>query len=558
MKIYTHIYVKIVENFLLAIFFIVFPMQAMESEGGPKVPAFPRNTVMQQKKIRFFDPAKLMNNGIKWNDAAPKKMLIAPNKQGAFVGTQGKVYYVNFGEFFGADPHLLIQHIDKTAMPMFDVVEKPDHQMLVSICNYKNEDNKRVAQCIISRNVINPNVAKNSHNLFTTTCENIVLNKPIQAMALTFDGTMLAMAQDSFIEVLNLATGKSMTSKFVLPIFERNETDTAIVDIAVKNCSGRVTIAAANSNGVINIKQMLFKQKSSSEEVKELTLSHIKEMVCGDKSIQKIGLIGDDCDLFYTLPDGTTKIIRAHDWVEISGTIMNAVVKNYIFCRNELCKKVAADQRYQCATIHWPKKREGLIMEVVRENDHMIEKFSLIANDDAQSTCNCIGKGGQDKTVPLYILVAALKDERAAAIFADGYLRFWTLPAKDQKPTEEDVARANDHVGMRKMAMLDVQRNNSVPVDQIKHKLVRERSSSLPVIEKKKSHKDKTKQDKEVDGEQKEKSFVFMSKASSATKVSPTTSRGKLDKKRKSDKGYREAMQKDTTNDFLSQRSQDQ
>lgn len=374
-----------------------------------------------QKKISVWDPKKITFSDAKLPLSIPKNLIITPDEKGAIIASRGAVDYINF-KTPPAVPFSLIKHTHNAYCPMVAVAMQSNRLVVVSVLNSKKEEQK--AQCIISYSEILRQSAAFSNRWY----EEKEIDSPVQAVTLSSDGNILAIASQDSIHIYDLQEFSSCSKKFFMPRMHR---DNKILDISeairVAPGSNDQHIAAVNDEGVIDFKRI-------SKRDDNVSVQDIKGVKTGD-SIKRIHLFNTQ-ELLYVTTNGEVKIIDPNDWLEhFQGNIKDRIISHH---ENG---KAAVDQGLNYGTIHWidsPDFSESVRFKIFvhRENNTSVEDFVVSVPDNVNKTYNCITATGQKASRPMHILTAALRGDSVVALLADGNLYWWQLPKKYQAPTE--------------------------------------------------------------------------------------------------------------------------
>lgn len=430
--------------------FYVFISNAMDRDSTAtlKKQIAQYSVIQSQKKFKIFDPEKMVDAGVKWNESIPKNLIITPDEKGVLIGEPGQIRYVSFGTLFYAEPVVLIEHPCVKHSPMFAVAQKEKALLVVSAGNYLDL-NRRVSEYIIFQNKLSDFHDNKSHNVFRQKLFEVKkLNWPIQAIALNPTGKVLAIASHDCVHVIELATGVTRQNRFQSRIG-----NILVVDVAVK--PGDIQVAVVNSKGVIDIKKM-------SGEGEDIEFCSLKSVETAD-NVKEIHFF-DSSDLLFVTGD-KAKIIKKSSWLENS----QGTVKSRIFSCDDTYGSVSIDQSLQYATVHWTNntnvsKNTRSKIKVRRENGTSIDEF-VLKMTDLPDFYNYITSMGQDGSGVMHLLSVALRGKRVVALTADGHMRLWTLPDTFEVSYGEDKVKGSTSLG-----------------DIYKDKLVRRRSHSSPIV----------------------------------------------------------------------------
>jgi len=438
-------------NFFLIIVCFGFVIKAMD------VPEEPQNTseVKFLKKFQVWDNDDLVAAGTKRSESFAQSITITPDEKGLLIARYGQVEYVDTRTFIRSKPHELITHSHKKYCPIIAAAMTKKALRVVSVLN-----NGSGAECIISRNHMYSNPDHKSHNIFKKSLrEDRRLEAPAQAIALSADGEIIAIAFKDYIGIIDLLTGTYRKSNF-MP-YVRGILITAIsAPVDVSFGPHEKHVAAVSAECVIDVKRFTKMQEN------ECSLTHFKDIKTGEEFIEGVHLNAQQ--LLYVTQQGEVKTIDVRDWIEHSqGNIKKRIIAHH------QRHKAAVDQNFNegtfSGTIHWvdcPYAREDkrCRMQIHRENNTAGEDFVISPSDssDVQKKYNFITEMGQEVSGTTHVLLAALRGDLVAALLADGCLYTWQLPEKYKAPTQEDVTTLSQK-------------------ERYPDRLIRRRSSSSPV-----------------------------------------------------------------------------
>lgn len=410
----------------LFFFHYVFVVDAMDVIEKPEVKFL--------KKIEVFNNQELVSTGQKWNESVPQAVFITPDEKGVLVTLPGRVVYGDMRTIARSKLHELIRHSHQKYCPMIAAAMTKNELRVVSVLNNISE-----AECIISHNHISNHPDHKSHNIFKKSLrEDKKLDAPAQAIALSTDGDIIAIAFKGHIEIIDLLTGAQRKSNFMPSI--QGGLITAIsapVDVEFDISTPEKHFAAVSTDGVIDIKRI------SKKEDEGVILRHFKDVDTEEKSIEKIHLNAQQ--LLYVTEKCEANTIDVKDWIESA----YGFVRRRTFTHCEQCK-IAVDLNFNegasLGTVQWKdcehvsedKRHE---IAVHREHDTTHEKLIISLSNflHLEKKYNYIAEMGQEKLGTTHILLAALRGNCVAALVTDGSLYVWQLPEKHKVPTEEDV-----------------------------------------------------------------------------------------------------------------------
>lgn len=407
------------------------------------------------KKLEVFNNHELVNAGKKWSESVPQAILITPDEKGILIAMYGRVLYGDVRTMVKSKLHELIRHSHQKYCPMIAAAMTKNGLRVVSVLNNTSD-----AECIISRNHISNHPDHKSHNVFKKSLrEDRRLEAPAQAIALSGDGDIIAIAFKDHIGIIDLLTGTHRRSNF-MPYLQ-GALVTAIsapVDVEFGPCEKHV--AAASTEGVIDVKRI------NKTEEDGITLTHFKDINTGENSIEKIHLNAQQ--LLYVTKKCEAKIVDVKDWIEHA----HGAVKTRTITHCHQCK-VAADLAFNegtpLGTVEWSdcqhvSEDKRYKITIRREHGTAAEKLviSLSHFSHLEKKYNSITETGQEKSELTHVLLAALRGNCVAALVTDGCLYFWQLPEKYMVPTEEDVARLSQ--AQYYHDKLTRRRSNSSPV----------------------------------------------------------------------------------------------
>ena len=414
-----------------------------------KAALFKAMELFPQKKFKCFDPAKMVEQGKPFS-CIPKKIIIMPDEKGFLVGGRGIVSYVNFDALIAQnEPLELVKHSYAHGETMIAVAQKNDECHIVSVGNYKNEDGKRVAECIFFNNKIVPLSNHKDHNVFDKKLQEARLFKwPVQAVDLSANGEILALATTSEIHIFDLISNSMRTN-----LFKDRKNDSA-VDVSL--CSKEKKLALVGSQGVVDIKKIV-ESRDNTE------FSSVKSVSTGS-SIKRIYFL-DSLDLVYETECGDIKTIFADDWLKNNG---GEIANKRCFESDPLYDKMSFDQNKEYAVAHWTNNCKLLShvpckIKVDRQHNAAIEHFVLKMVDDFSATYPYITEDLRNGIGKSHFLTVALRGKRIVALFTDGYAYLWTLPEKYQAPNL-DYIEASTSPFKKKDDSLLVSRSNSDPM----------------------------------------------------------------------------------------------
>jgi len=415
------------------IFFLIFVCSGFATKTMDLLEA-PENKLETKflKKFKIWDNDELVRAGTKKSESFAQSIIITPNEKGLLIAKYGQVEYVDTRTFISSKPHELIMHSHKKYCPIIAAAMTKNVLRVVSLLN-----NVSGAECIISRNHISNHPDHKTHNIFKKTLrEDRKLEAPAQAIALSADGEIIAIAFKDYIGIIDLLTGTYRKSNF-MPHAHGVLITAISVPVDVSFGPHEKHVAAVSAEGVIDVK------KFSKTQENECSLTHFKDIRTGEELIEGIHLNAQE--LLYVTQQGEVKIVDVKDWIEHSrGLIKNRIIAYHVR------HKAAVDQNFSegtfPGTIHWrdcpyaPEKERAQI-QVHRENGTSGEDLVVSLSDlpSVQKKHNFITEMGQEVSATTQVLLAALRGNCVAALVSDGNLYVWQLPEKYKVPTQEEV-----------------------------------------------------------------------------------------------------------------------
>jgi hypothetical protein len=407
-------------NLILLSFALISHISGMDPVVKEKkresVPAAVVHKVLPQKRFAAFDLKRSCEKSQPWVDVTPKNILITEN--GVLLAKKrGVVEYLAFVSMAGLPKPVIELPKVKTA-PLIAAAQKADDLLMVGAGNYKNADNKLVAQYVVCFQK-------------TGLSKSYQLNASIQAIACSNQGDLLAIGMRDERPTLsvhdienNIKNGVWLTG------------DSWCVDVIFNRQA---------SQAIVGLSDDTIHLFSINRAANYIGLSHLQRVSTKDDIAQdhllKINYVGSpETSIIYTTLHGDAKEVDLYDLVEnetLAGRQVGPVKSNF-FLRSGCLNLIVPSQDTQdqpliamwtrCITDVEEVGKRNRVTEILRKNREMVEKFVLCLPENAVTHYEYIKEDYRTAVGINYLVIVALRNNKVVAFAADGTLYLWKLP----------------------------------------------------------------------------------------------------------------------------------
>lgn len=391
--------------------------------------------------IQIFSPKQAFKTGTPWSRLVPKSIMITPDSKGVILSEYGAVRHCFFDSKEDIGPKVIIEHCHaKKCFPLVTMAQKKDESLVVmSVANYTNSENKRIAEYVVFCN----DFARRQK-----------LDSSVQAISSDSYGKMLAIAGSHIVKVVDLETYKSAEAAFS---FFHND-DNWIVDVAM-NPEGKWLVAAGNQKGQIQWFSIV-------KENGCIMLNSLKQIIVDD-IIENIYYPNRD-ELLYVDCKKRVKSIAMNDMltsnnehVKTADTFdfdkllegekfaVDQAMRTKVCCVKHTKQRILESEKFvvdqavltKVCSVEYNKQHEDVTstIEVWRKNNS--EDMEIIACEIPllQERYNYITDAGLSEFGTGHLLHAAVGRNHVVALATDGSLRVWNAPGKyiEAKKTQE-------------------------------------------------------------------------------------------------------------------------
>lgn len=434
------------------------PVNKISSPGGQR-PILPllQGSILPHTVINLWPSERALSKGVSLCNQVPGIICITPDEKAVITTHNGKVFYCSFSD--EKEKKLLFELPQAKHSPMITMAQKKDGLFIVAAGNYIDaETDTRVGEYVSHYNG----------------CSKVVKSHwPFQQIALNPAGSLLAIAGEKSVEIVDCATDNSET------VYFRDNDFGRITDVVMSPHNEFFLVAT--SNGIICFMSVGIVNESGAINVSRL------QKVSTHDYIKKIYWPTLD-ELLYVADNSEVKFLETRELIEPFREVTDA--RKQLICvpaenlaiqfsYSPIYDLATADMDGKVASAHWTNSNTvpediSHVIEVYRKSHKRIEKLLLTVPQLLSKRYDFTTSLGQIHSAINHLWMVTMRNNCVVALRSSGQLLVWSIVKKQLHKKELARGRStsdNDLVGpvrsLKREAISSRRRGSQPPIYSI-------------------------------------------------------------------------------------------